>query len=122
MDSVRIFNKPTTPDGSLARLPQYYGQNVFDLAAMAKRLGHGTLLKRQSFQLFKNPLRHSLSDGATVLVPPVSNNPRCLKKIYATVEVSVITRTRFTFWIKNHCQVGLTKPRENFSRDQFLIT
>jgi glutamine synthetase len=39
MDSVRIFNKPTTPDGSLARLPQYYGQSVFDLAAMAKRLG-----------------------------------------------------------------------------------
>jgi glutamine synthetase len=39
MDSVRIFNKPTSPDGNLARLPQYYGQNVFDLAAMTKRLG-----------------------------------------------------------------------------------
>ena len=39
MDSVRIFNKPTSADGNIARLPQYYGQNVFDITAMSKRLG-----------------------------------------------------------------------------------
>ena len=36
--TVRTFERPKNADGSLARVPEFYGTNVFSITAMAKRL------------------------------------------------------------------------------------
>jgi glutamine synthetase len=35
---VRVFERPKRSDGSRARVPEYYGRNVFDISAMQQRM------------------------------------------------------------------------------------
>lgn len=44
---VRVFKRPVRPDGSSARIPEFFGENVFDLQDMEKRLVRSDMEKIQ---------------------------------------------------------------------------